>query len=362
MRKDRLVLVLLLTMFALLGAECRSIGLKDDEDKRLPSRALAASPLLRTYYDTLTTPSDMDDIKIPEDHDDLTENGPLEVKYDMGGSAVITDVRTRMRICGPVGKDITACDLQCRMISPNGTASGWKNVDFATEDNIDTQVEVYFRNEFDGLISDGTWRVELRDGVDDNDGRCVFRNGTLRLNFGEAAPGGAANETQLLALTADGYTSLPEIGGARDNADWGQYGANAWLRVSFVFTTSFTVRGFVVSFSIHSFAGFEIDTHLWLGLIAPSGGWFMFQVLEADGDQVELYDESLVTTWTVGLDTTTYPPESFHLRGEPSAGTWTLVLWDTGIDSNKAYLSHDGSVASTLSPNMPASLQLTGVS
>ena len=70
MRKDRLVLILLLSVFALMGADCRLIAEKDDHPVRLPDRAPAANPLLRTYFSTLTTPAGMSDRDTSSDNED----------------------------------------------------------------------------------------------------------------------------------------------------------------------------------------------------------------------------------------------------------------------------------------------------
>lgn len=365
MRKDRLVLVLLLTMFALLGAECRLIGVKDDdEEKRLPNRALAASPLLRTYYDTLSTPSGMTDLKIPEDKDMLDEDGPLEVQFDMGGSAVITDVRARIRVAPPAGVSIEDCEIQARIVSPNGTAGPWKSIDMLNSQMDRTQAEVVFLNEFDGLISDGRWTLELRDAVDDNDGRCVFRNATLRLNLGEAAPGGAANETQTLPLTSTSYTSMPEVRGVRDEYDWGHFGMGAVLQAQFTFTTSFTVRGFSLTLNILFDDGSQLDGDLVVGLIAPSGGWMLMahDFTGASTGAAPFSEKWTLSTFTVAESTTTYLAESFPLRGEPSAGTWTVVVWDLSQDQNIMLLQKDAAVGVAVVPDTPISLTLTGVS
>lgn len=377
MRKDRLVLVLLLTSFALLGAECRSIGQKDDEDRNLPSRALAAGPLLRTYYDTATTPAGMYDIKIPEDKDDLNENGPLSVKFDMAGLTVVDDVRCRLRIAPPESGKGSECEIQCRIIGPDGTNSGWKDVDFATDDLINPGVEMIFLNEFDGLTSGGVWTIQLRDAVDDNDGRCVFRNGTLRINLGEeGSPANPANETATLPVTSSSYTYIPEHRGVRDRGDWGHFGLNSRpLRADFAFTgTSFFVRSATLTISIFARDSIDITTDLYMLLVAPNGAW---QFLRPEATSVSAsfaYGSSKLYTLTFAFGGTAITGPSFAFRGQPSAGTWSLFLWDVEIDSNIMRLSRDelrivsvpdgmGGFVDTLTefPDSPATLALTGV-
>jgi len=366
MRKDRLVLVLLLTMFALLGAECRSLGIKDEDhfERKLPSRALSASPLLRTYYDTLTTPAGMYDLKIPEDKDLISNDGPFSVGFQMGGSAVITDVRCRLRIAPPIGVEAANCEIQCRVIAPSGTASAWKAVDLSSDEILRTQAEVAFINEFDGLISDGDWRIELKDAVDDNDGRCAFRNATLRLNLGEAAPGGAANETQNLALTSASYSVIPELNGSRDKFDLGDFGASAPLSAQFTFATSFFVRSWSLSINLLGNEASNALEDVAIVLVSPSGGWHLFNLEDATVLTADIAATSQkITTADITFTTAAGVAEAFQMRGEPSAGTWTLLLFDKTKDGSLFSLhTAAGGGGTIVIPATPVSLTLTGVS
>lgn len=371
MRKDRLVLLLLLTAFALLGADCRLISTDDDPKEKLPNRAAPASPLLRTYYDTLSTPSGMtanDKTWIPEDRDDLRKDGPLELKFDMGGGAVVTDVRLRLRVAGPLSGNGSSSEVQCRVRAPNGTRSGWKDVDFATEAAVDPQVEIVFLNEFDNLPTDGTWVVELQDSLDDGDGRCVFRNGTLRINLGEAAGlAGNQTETSTLGLGSPSYTYIPAMAGIRDLGDWGHFGfadPTGPLRASFVFTAApFFVRSFVLRLSVVMNTGVTGEDDLYAILVAPSGGWLAFRLAAVNEVESDAVSGGRIVTYAFAADSANMFGESFVLRGEPSAGTWTLALWDVKGDGNIAWLSKDGvDVGPVPVPNSPATLQLQGVS
>ncbi|MBX3472819.1 MAG: hypothetical protein KF754_00345 [Planctomycetes bacterium] len=377
MRKDRLVLVLLLTMFALLGAECRSIGQKDAEERKLPKRALAAGPLLRTYYDTITTPAGMYDIKIPEDKDDLAKNGPLTIEFEMAGLTVVTDVRCRMRIAPPESGNGADCELQCRIVAPDGTTSTWKDVDFASDELINPGVEMIFLNEFDGLTAAGLWKIQLKDAVDDKDGRCVFRNGTLRINFGlEGNPTNPANETATLALNSTSYTYLSEHRGVRDLGDWGYFGLDVRpLRADFSFTgTSFFVRSFSLTLSIFARDSIDLSADLYMLLVAPNGAW---QFMRPDTNSTTAsfqYGSQRLTTLVFNFGGSAITAPSFPFQGQPSAGTWSLFLWDVNVDSNIMRLSKDelriisvpdgmGGFVDTLTefPDTPAQLVLAGV-
>jgi hypothetical protein len=376
MRKDRLVLILLLSVFALMGADCRLISEKEDREVRLPDRAPAANPLLRTYFSTITTPAGMSerdtssddeddwiDVRIPEDKDLIKKDGPLSLAFDMGGGATVNDVRCRLRIAPPKSGQGANCEVQCRIRAPNGVRSGWKDVDFATDTLIDPQVEVVFLNEFDGFTSDGAWLIELQDSVDDNDGRCLFRNATLRINLGEPTAGGGANETATLALGSSAYTYIPEMVGSRDKGDWGDFGMQRPLRVPFVFANApFRVRSFALRISVLINQGVGADEDLYAIIVAPSGGWLSFR-LTADLalETLDLGGPKLVT-YDIAADSAAPFGESFFFRGEPSNGVWTLALWDTKVDSNIAYLSKDAVAAGpAANPNSAATLTLAGV-
>lgn len=186
MHKDKLALLLLLTVFALLGADCRAPWEDDDVKERpLPQRAFASSPLLRAYYDMRTFPEEMRELKIPEGDDFDDEH--LTVQFDMGGSVSVTEVRTHLYLMPPKSADFNDCELVVRCVAPDGTASAWKPLDVQQAATWQPQVEVSFLYEFDGINSDGTWRVQIKDYLGDGDGRCLFRNGSLHINRGESA-------------------------------------------------------------------------------------------------------------------------------------------------------------------------------
>lgn len=359
MRKNRLVLLLLLGSFALMGAECSTFGGDDDDDDPpLPDRAIASSPLLRAYYDTRTFPKGMKELKIPEDKDMLDEDGPLTVEFGMGGTATITSVHTHLMLSPPKSGTFDNCELQCRCIAPNGTKSGWKVLDVELADEINLQAEVAFLFEFDGLISDGTWKIELKDAVDDNDGRCLFRNGSLHINQGMGTPGGAANETQTLSAAVGLYGTLPEKSGSRMMLDIGAFGINAMLRNDFTFTTSFYVTSLTLRVSFYVNEGAAAETDAMFVLVSPSGNWLAGGFPDDANEELEISSTLTLRTYTLGIGSLTAGP-LMNLNGEPSAGTWSLYLADGKTDGNTMAVTTDGATPA-FDTNQTLSLALVG--
>lgn len=339
--KDRFVFILLLTMFALMGAECQAPWEKaEEEDKRLPDRALASSPLLRAYYDMRTFPNKMTDLKIPEGDD--FEDKQLTVEFRMTGGETVTSVRTHLYIVPPKGTAMKDVELHCRCIAPNGTSSQWKLVDAATTTTIDPQAEVTFDFEFDGLLSDGTWKIQLRDPVEDGDGRAVFRNASLHINRGEPTGlGGAANETVALDETEGRYGEVPEFKGSRAAFDLGDFGTKKMLRNDFVFTgASFTVTSISIVISISSADDTSVAESSVVMIVAPSGNWIAFQLPEDAADELTLGSLKLAT-FRVSIGSLANGP-LMNLHGEPSAGTWSMYIMDRNVDNTKWLLSVDG--------------------
>ncbi len=247
MRTPRYILLaVLLTSFALLGAEC---GNNEPDEDPLPKRAGAATPFMRTYYQTQTFPRNMKAIKIPEGPD--FEDDELSISFSMGGNELVTDIDAGITVGGP--GDPPLYDLQCRLISPTGVTSSWKEVDIATGDIYVPKAQVPFSYEFDGLNSTGKWKLELRDPIQDNDGRLYFRNATLRINDGESSTirGTADNtsETITLSTAQSRFDILPESDGGSFTGDFGVFGVKKMLRNDFTFITSFSVRSVTLNFS-----------------------------------------------------------------------------------------------------------------
>lgn len=339
--KDRFVFVLLLTMFALMGAECQAPWEKaDEEKKRLPDRALASSPLLRAYYDMRSFPHKMTDLKIPEGDD--FDDKQLTIEFRMGGGETVTSVRTHLYVVPPKTSAMKDVDLHCRCIAPNGTASQWKLVDAATTSTIDPQAEVTFDFEFDGLLSDGTWKIQLRDPIADNDGRAVFRNASLHINRGEPAGlGGATNETVTLNATEGRYGEVPEFKGSRAAFDLGDFGTKKMLRNDFVFTgASFTVTSFSIVISISAAEDTSIAESSVVMIVAPSGNWLAFQLPEDAAEELTFGTMKLATFRVSAASFPNGPLMNLH--GEPSAGTWSMYIMDREVDNTKWLLSVDG--------------------
>lgn len=341
MRKDGLVFLLLLTGFALLGADCRAPWEDDDVKQRpLPDRATAASPLLRAYYDMRTFPEEMRELKIPEGN--TFDDDFLSVEFEMGGAETVTEVRTHLYLMPPKSAEFDACELICRCEAPNGTKSDWKAVDVQFDDVFSPQAEIAFMFEFDGLTSDGTWKIHLRDYSADGDGRCLFRNGSLHINRGEdSTPGAGANQTVTLDAATGNYGLIPEAQGKREPLDIGWFGTDRMFANNFTFTTPFFVQSisFTASFYIHTDTEFEARTN-WV-LVGPSGNWLAGAFPEVPLGTLDLSSTLTLSTFTVSLGSV---PAGLlmNLNGEASAGTWTLYIVDTLKDNNTSTLTTDG--------------------
>jgi len=366
MRKDRLILLLLMTAFGLMAA-CDAPWDREKEEIRLPDRASPATALLRHYYDTRTFPRNMTRIKIPEGND--FDKKQLTVEMPMGGNAVVQDVRIRLFILPPrkaTGDSVV--DLMVRVISPEGTRSAWQMVDFFREPDgdadiaIDASAEVIFLNEFNNELSDGLWRIQLRDPIDDNDGRCVFRNATLRINGGLVAgiPIGGS-ETADVPVNQDGSPyeqRLPTLRGKYIFGDLGDFGYNAPMRLDFEFSNTFQVTGYALQFTIRSSPGMTPEEDVYIALVTPSGGW----VVGGVPDPVETFDPGAGFTWsTFVISETAFVPfisDSFRFLAEPSSGTWTLLLWSVNENNQGYFLSRDEAFGGDLILDVPASLEL----
>jgi hypothetical protein len=375
MRKDRLTLLLILGLFALMGAKCHVPWDRESPEVRLPDRAGPATDTLRTYFDTATTPARMSALRIPEgtrfDEDQLTLNFP------MAGGQTVFDVRARVRIVPPRSGNGADVEMQARVIAPNGVRSAWKHVDWATADLIDPQAEIIFLNDFNGVPSSGTWRLQLRDPVEDGDGRCLLRNATLRINYGE--PPGLSNSVQQtvnIPVATGNYDLLPEVRGLREPADWGHFGIAATLINEFEFTQAFHVQGFTLSFSILANSGTDPSVNGHFILIAPSGGWVAGRLGSDPPATHNLGGGARLITYTFGASNQGLLGESFFFYGEPAQGTWRLCLFDTGVNYNNMYLWKDavqtvlvpdpenpGELIESTEPvlDVPASLTLFGV-
>jgi hypothetical protein len=352
MRKDSLILLLMLAVFALVGADCQAPWDNDDEEKDpLPERALASSSLVRAYYETRTIPKGMRELKIPEGND--FEDDELTVEFDMAGAETVTEVRTHLYLAPPVKSSFADCDLVVRCISPEGTTSSWKEIDIEISDTVDPQAEVAFLFEFDGELSDGTWKIQIRDNLEDDDGRCVFRNGSLHINRGEdSTPGGAANETVFLDAANGNYGALPERHGGRVPFDVGDFGASKMLRNDFTFTSSFFVQSIIITMSFYVNDDADFANRTSFVIVAPSGNWISFVIGDEPLDSIELDTVTKLNTYTFGLSS---PPTGtlMSLNGEPSAGNWTLYLVDTQEDGNVTVVTTDfpDSTGSQILPN-----------
>lgn len=362
MHKDRLILLLLLTGFLLLGAECQSpFDNKDDDKDPLPDRAFASSGLLRAYYDMRTMPRKMRELKIPEGDD--FEDDELTIEFEMGGAATVDEVRTHLYLMPPKGVSLDDVELICRCIHPDSTASAWKPVDAGTSSTFDPQMEVSFQFEFDGKISDGKWKIQIKDYLEDDDGRCLFRNASLHINRGEAAGlGGSPNESQTLTETdpAARYGPLPEETGVREPFDVGHFGTSRMLLNEFTFTTSFFVQTIQLTFGLFVQDANDSKVDDIIMLVSPSGNWLAFSLpdpideVDFDPDALKYYDFTLGSAANIFL---------MNLNGEPSAGTWSVYFVDTKKDSNIAILTTDQANGGAVTANgAEITLTLTGVS
>ena len=352
MRKDSLILLLMLSVFALVGADCQSpFDNKDDKKRPLPDRAFASSPLLRAYYDSRTFPEEMRELKIPEgtsfDDDELT------IEFDMGGTVAVTEVRTHLLLMPPKGKLFDDVELICRVVAPDGTASSWKPVQAQVADTLDFQAEVAFLYEFDGINSDGNWKVQLKDYADDGDGRCLFRNASLHINAGETAGlvgGSSGNDT--ISGVAGLYGAIPEASGERQAFDPGWFGINRMLRNDFTIANSFFVRSCQLTISFYIPKDVEAGKDILFMLVAPSGNWLAGAFPETTVTPGPTVLDTLLSD-ELTLRTITYPFGGstagflFNLNGEPSAGTWSLYLVDVNKDGNAASVTTDESLSAT---------------
>lgn len=337
-RKDRVALLLLLTAFMLLGSKCNENPFKDDDEKkRLPDRALAASSLLRTYYDTRTFPKKMTNIKIPEG--DNFDDDELTVEFDMGGTDPVEVVTANMFIVGPAG-GIADVELEMRCIGPDGSKSSWLPFVVVFDDKLSAQAEMSFQFEFDHLAnSDGRWRIQLRDPVEDDDGRCLFRNGTLRINNGEpAGVGGNVNETQTPANPR--YGTLAELKSYTSYvSDIGAVGVNDALRNDFTFTSTFYVRNVSFYLAFYRTNNAAPEEQLSILIVSPAGGWYLgalnFDTDVSGSSSTYIYNSA---TFALNYD----EPGAFRpLRGEISSGTWSIYLWDNKKDNEIFILTED---------------------
>jgi hypothetical protein len=373
MHKDRVILLLLVAMFGLASA-CDLPWESDDEEIRLPDRAAAATGLLRHYYDTRTFPRKMTPIKIPEGNS--FDERQLTVEMPMGGNVVVDQVRVRLYIIPPPGYDGSqVVDLMTRVIAPDGTTSSWKMVDFLLDISagdadyfVDSAAEVIFLNDFKDtgspVMSDGLWRIQLRDPIDDGDGRCVFRNATLRINDA-LVPGipNSGNQTSTLALNEGPYEErLPFHRGIRSFGDIGTFGFNAPLRMDFEFTDTFQVHGYALTFTLRVRPDLDPEDEVYIAMITPSGGWVIGMLpdpVETDtlgGEFADRYFTYVIAESAVSP----YIDSSFRFLGEPSAGTWHILLWTVRKDNLGYYLSKDQVVAGLLTLDQPATLNLQG--
>jgi hypothetical protein len=100
----------------------------------------------------------------------------------------------------------------------------------------------------------------------------------------------------------------------------------------------------------------DVTLDLYICILSPSGGWLIGR-----GTPIETLNEGNVTWSTFSLGSTnTFPPigNSFAFQGEPSAGTWSVLLWDAKDDQDAIYLSPDEVQAGVLVQNQEAFLSL----
>lgn len=339
MNRDRLTLLALISAFTLVAA-CELPWENEKEEKRLPDRAPAANGLLRHYYDTLTFPYEMTNIKIPEG--DKFDEKEIKLNFPMGGGEVIDDVRIRLYVLPSGDLQEGFPDVQAKVIAPDGTASAWTEVSFISGTGdakiVDLNAELHFANEFDGVDSDGDWEIQLRDPIRDEDGRCILRNATLRLNLGLPGGGTAGTETQTVALIDGPYGArLPELEAPRVKFDLGYIGTNKPLRFTFTFATSFNVQAFQLTWNIRSKLGGDASQDVFFYIISPSGGWWCPST-EAIAAASSLDDPSGGTTdkysnFIFSMDRATIGiGDRFPFLGEPSAGDWVVLFFDNKKD------------------------------
>ncbi|MCC6573702.1 MAG: hypothetical protein IT462_07915 [Planctomycetes bacterium] len=368
MRKSWLALIFGLSVFALLGAECDTGGNIDDDKGPLPPRALAATPLLRTYYQTQQMPKEMRSIKIPEG--DAFDPDELTLLFDMVGTDDrVEDVRVRLHIGAPPTPTQSLAekiDLFGRVIAPDGTTSAWKHCDLATGDVVDMQAAISFMDEFDDIFAEGVWKLELRDPIKDNDGRALFRNATLRINNGEiSALAGQPADGEIITHTAatGNFAAVPELNGGVFIHDFAVWGVENMLINTFTMTQSFSVNLITVTFTLLQRELSDSAANLRLLLIAPSGGYFLFTLTGLDPlAEANVFTgglETEISYWSVVIEPSHYPSDGMPLYGEPSQGTWTLALADIEPDGNTFSLISDTSEVGS-GPSLQ--LDLSGVS
>ena len=336
MRTPRyMLLAVLLTSFALLGAQC---GPDQPDDDPLPKRAGAATPFMRTYYQTQTVPRSMAAVKIPEGPD--FEDDELELTFSMGGNELVTDMDVGLTVGGD--QEAKIYDLYCRMVSPIGTTSAWKPVDLSF-----TKTHIPFSYEFDDENSSGKWKLQLRDPVKDNDGRLRFRNATLRINDGESSTirGLANNATETVTLTSTQVKLdvLREVNAGAFPADFCVFGVKKMLQNHFTFTTSFSVRSFQIDFSLLINKTVSLGKECLMLIMAPSGG-YAFAPLESWGNLPTPIDFGPVALYQFSFAFA----NDIDLAGEPSLGTWTLALIDLKSDLKTMELTNDTPPSMTL--------------
>jgi hypothetical protein len=361
MSKDTLILAFLLTGFACLGIGCDEPADNPGEGARMPDRADAANPLLRHWFDTNTFPREMGAWKIPEGDD--FKDQEIELDFSMGGGEVVNEVRVRVFIVPPGIPSNSAPDVRMRVRAPDGTTSHWEEVAFVTGNGgdglVDHNAEVVFSNDFDGVISTGRWRVQLRDPVEDEDGRCLLRNATLRINGGLPAGSTTGSETAILPIAGGQYDRrMPEVVPPRSSGDFGYVGANKPVKLFYSFASLFNVRRIQFTFTIRVTPP-ATAADVRVCVTSPSGGWLLFE-LDDSGDSFTGITGDEWHTFTYDIDSAA--PDlgnRFFFLGEPSAGTWTIYLWDGNKDGGGIYVAPEQVIGGVLTPNTPSSMTLS---
>lgn len=339
MHKDRLILLLLLTVFMLLGADCKAPWEDDDVKERpLPDRALASSTLVRAYYNTRTFPEEMRSIKIPENGSNAEdEDDFLDIEFAMG-TATVEEVRVHWYLVPPSGKTMDDVELLCRVVAPDSSKSSWKTVTTGAGGDFNAQFELEFQYEFDGIDSAGTWHAQIRDYVKDEDGRCLFRNASIHINRGGPAVGGSDSDT--LNLAAGNYGQIPEATGERTPFDIGWFGVGRMLPNDFTIASSFLVQSATIDFSVY-ISDDASEPDFWITLVSPSGNWHSIELPDTAAAGPLDVGGAALSTYSVVLGATPNGP-MFNLNGEPSAGTWTFYIVDIKSDAKTGTLTNDG--------------------
>ncbi len=367
MFKDRLILAMLVACFALTGFGCDEPA-DNPGDGRMPDRASAANPLLRHYFDTNTFPREMAAWKIPEG--DGFKDKWIELNFSMGGGEVVNEVRVRLFMIGPAEASESAPDVHCRVIAPDDTTSRWEDVTFLQPGGggegeigtLDPNAEVVFHSTFDGVISTGNWKIQLRDPIADEDGRCLLRNASLRINGGMPATATGGNEGAIVALDGGPYNRrLPEVVAPRSNGDFGYVGANKPVKLQFQFANTFNVTRMQLAFTLRAKGEASIQDDMIVCITSPSGGWFITRLVPGLSYTDDMFTLDTWSTFIIDLDSSL--PElgnGFPFLGEPANGTWTVYLWETNKDGSGIYLAPEEVFdSSTLLPATPAAMQLS---